>query len=126
MENVVGTAIHRCLHVIDIEKSLDFYNRALGMTEITRMGPDDGSWMNVFIGNDASGFQLELTWNKGRTQPYDNGGRDSHIAFTVPDMDVARAVHEEMGCICHVNEDMGLYFIEDPDGCWIEIHHEKF
>lgn len=126
MENVVGTAIHRCLHVIDIEKSLDFYNRALGMTEIRRMGPDDGSWMNVFIGSDASGFQLELTWNKGRTQPYDNGGRDSRIAFTVPDMDDARAVHEEMGCICHVNEDMVLYFIEDPDGCWIEIHHEKF
>ena len=79
-----GKAIHRCLHVLDLEKSLDFYGRALGMTEVRRMGPDDGSWMNVFIANSTSGFQLELTWNRGRTESYENGGRDSHIAFTVP------------------------------------------
>lgn len=120
-----GKIIHRCLHVLDIEESLAFYERALGMTEIRRMGPDDGSWMNVFIGNDTAGFQLELTWNRGRTEPYDNGGRDSHLAFTVSDFEAARTIHEEMGCICHENEAMGLYFIEDPDGCWIEILPEK-
>ena len=120
-----GCAIHRCLHVLDLEKSLAFYERALGLTEISRMGPEDGSWANVFIGGDASGFQLELTWNRGRVEPYDNGGRDSHLAFTVPDLAAARAVHEEMGCICFVNEAMGLYFIEDPDGCWLEILPEK-
>lgn len=125
MANIEGCAIHRCMHVLDIDKTLDFYERALGMTEISRMGPDDGSWMNVFIGNDTSGFQLELTWNKGRTEPYDNGGRDSHIAFTVRDIEAARKVHEEMDCICHVNEAMGLYFIEDPDGCWLEILPDK-
>ena len=89
------------------------------------MGPEDGSWTNVFMGSDASGFQLELTWNRGRTEPYDNGGRDSHLAFTVDDYEAARALHEEMGCICHVNETMGLYFIEDPDGCWLEILPNK-
>ncbi len=118
-------AIHRCLHVLDLDESLAFYERALGMTEIRRMGPDDGSWANVFIGNDVCGFQMELTWNRGRTEPYDNGGRDSHIAFTVPDFDAAHALHEQMGCICHENEKMGLYFIEDPDGCWLEILPEK-
>ena len=118
-------AIHRCLHVLDLEKSLAFYEQALGMTEIRRMGPEDGSWVNAFIGSDASGFQLELTWNRGRTEPYDNGGRDSHLAFTVPDFDAAHALHEQMGCICHENEKMGLYFIEDPDGCWLEILPEK-
>lgn len=125
MGRVTGRAIHRCLHVLDIDKSLEFYDKALGLEEIRRMGPDDGSWMNVFIGDDAAGFQLELTWNKGRTEPYENGGRDSHVAFTVTDMDAARALHEEMGCICHVNEKMGLYFIEDPDGCWLEILPDK-
>ena len=125
MTRTNGKAIHRCLHVLDIDKSLDFYNRALGMTEIRRMGPEDGSWMNVFIGNDASGFQLELTWNNGRIEPYENGGRDSHIAFTVPDYEAAHALHSEMGCICHENEAMGIYFIEDPDGCWLEIIPEK-
>ncbi len=118
-------AIHRCLHVLDLEKSLAFYEQALGMTEIRRMGPADGSWANVFIGSDACGFQLELTWNRGRTEPYDNGGRDSHLAFTVPDLDAAHALHEQMGCICHENEAMGLYFIEDPDGCWLEILPER-
>ena len=120
-----GKAIHRCLHVLDLEKSIAFYEKALGMTEIRRMGPEDGSWTNVFMGSDASGFQLELTWNRGRTEPYDNGGRDSHLAFTVDDYEAARALHEEMGCICHVNEAMGLYFIEDPDGCWLEILPNK-
>ncbi len=120
-----GKIIHRCLHVLDLEKSLAFYEQALGMSEIRRMGPDDGSWMNVFIGNAAAGFQLELTWNRGRTEPYDNGGRDSHLAFTVPDYEQAHAIHEQMGCICFENEAMGLYFIEDPDGCWLEILPEK-
>lgn len=120
-----GKAIHRCLHVLDLEKSIAFYEKALGMTEIRRMGPEDGSWTNVFMGNATSGFQLELTWNRGRTEPYDNGGRDSHLAFTVDDYEAARALHEEMGCICHVNEAMGLYFIEDPDGCWLEILPNK-
>ena len=118
-------AIHRCLHVLDLQKSLDFYEQALGMTEIRRMGPEDGSWVNAFIGSEGSGFQLELTWNRGRAEPYDNGGRDSHIAFTVPDYEAAHAIHEQMGCICHENEAMGLYFIEDPDGCWLEILPEK-
>lgn len=120
-----GKAVHRCLHVLDLQKSLAFYEQALGMTEIRRMGPADGSWANAFIGNDACGFQLELTWNRGRTEPYGNGGRDSHLAFTVPDFDAAHALHERMGCICHENEAMGLYFIEDPDGCWLEILPEK-
>lgn len=114
-------AIHRCIHVLDLEKSIAFYEQALGMRIINRMGPEDGSWENVFIGNDQAGFQIELTWNRGRTEPYVNGGRDTHLAFAVDDMDAARALHEEMGCICFVNERMGLYFIEDPDGCWIEI-----
>lgn len=118
-------AIHRCLHVLDLDKSLDFYEKALGMTEIRRMGPEDGSWINVFIGSEGSGFQLELTWNRDRTEPYDNGGRDSHIAFTIPDYDEAHTIHEQMGCICHENKAMGLYFIEDPDGCWLEILPEK-
>lgn len=120
-----GKAIHRCLHVIDLEKSLEFYEEALGLTEIRRVGPEDGSWVNVFIGNRTSGFQLELTWNRGRKLPYDNGGRDSHIAFTVPDYEAALLLHEKMDCVCHVNEAMGLHFIEDPDGCWLEIVPER-
>lgn len=122
---MTSKAVHRCLHVLDLEKSLAFYKEALGLTEIRRMGPEDGSWTNVFIGDEAAGFQIELTWNRGRIEPYDNGGRDSHICFTVPDYPLALAKHKEMGCVCFINEAMGLHFIEDPDGCWIEIVPEK-
>ncbi|MDD6785200.1 MAG: nitroreductase family protein [Eggerthellales bacterium] len=114
-------AIHRCIHVLDLEKSLEFYEKALGMTVVRRMGPEDHSWENVFIANEESGFQMELTWNDGRTEPYVNGGRDTHVCFAVDDIDAYRALHEEMGVVCFVNNTMGLYFIEDPDGCWIEI-----
>lgn len=48
-----------------------------------------------------------------------------HLAFTVPDMDAAHAKHAAMGCICFENPGMGIYFIEDPDGYWIEIVPEK-
>lgn len=113
--------IHRCIHVLDLGASLAFYERALGLAVQRRMGPDDGSWENVFLGNEKTDFQVELTWNRGRTEPYDNGGRDTHLAFEVDDLDAARALHEEMGCVCFVNERMGIYFIEDPDGCWLEI-----
>lgn len=113
--------VHECIHVLDLDKSLAFYEKALGLKVIDRMGPDDGSWENVFIGNDESDFQMELTWNRGRTEPYNNGGRDTHLAFEVDDIEAFRAAHEEMDCICFVNEKMSLYFIEDPDGCWLEI-----
>lgn len=111
--------VHENIHVLDLEKSLAFYEKALGMTESRRIKGDD--WQIVFIDNDESDFQIELTWNEGRTEPYDNGGRDTHMAFRVDDYDAFYKLHEEMGCICFVNEKMGLYFIEDPDGCWIEI-----
>ncbi len=113
--------IHRCIHVLDLDASLAFYERALGLAVQRRMGPDDGSWKTCSSGNEKTDFQVELTWNRGRTEPYDNGGRDTHLAFEVDDMDAARALHEEMGCVCFVNERMGIYFIEDPDGCWLEI-----
>ena len=74
---------------------------------------DDGSWENVFLGNERP-ISRWSSWNRGRTSPYDSGGRDTHLAFEVDDMDAARAIHEEMGCVCFVNERMGIYFIEIP------------
>lgn len=113
--------IHRNTHAYDLEKSLDFYDKALGFKEVRRMGPDDGSWIIVYIKNDESDFELELTWNKGFDGTYDNGNGDTHIAVSVDDFDAFHALHEEMGVIVKENPRMGIYFIEDPDGCWVEI-----
>lgn len=113
--------IHRCTHVLDREATIAFYEKALGFHVVRQSGPADGSWTNTFMENDASPFQLELTWNRGRTEPYENGGRDTHIAFAVDDFEAYHKLHQEMGCIEKENPAMGLYFITDPDVQRIEI-----
>ena len=49
------------------------------------------------------------------------GDEEFHLAFEIDDFEAAHALHSEMGCICFENEKMGLYFIQDPDGYWLEI-----
>lgn len=117
--------VHRCTHVLDKEKTIKFYEEALGFHVVRESGPADGSWSNTFMANEETPFELELTWNRGRTEPYDNGGMDTHIAFRVDDIEAAHALHESMGCIQKENPAMGLYFITDPDGQRIEILPEK-
>ena len=94
--------VHRCTHVIDKQKTIEFYEKALGFHVVRESGPADGSWTNTFMESDACPFQLELTWNRGRTEPYDNGGRDQHIAFVVDDFD-AMSPHCQtcMATWCH-------------------------
>ncbi len=113
--------IHENYNVLDLERSLAFYKKALGLTEKRRKEAADGSFIIVFIGNDTSDFELELTWLKEWDRPYNLGDCEFHLAFEAEDYEGARRLHEEMGCICFDNKDMGIYFIEDPDGYWLEI-----
>ena len=69
----------------------------------------------------GSPFALELTELRDRTEPYDLGEGEFHLAFRTPDYDAIHAKHARMGIICFENPSMGIYFIEDPDGYWIEI-----
>ena len=119
------TFAHNNFNVIDLDKSLKFYEEALGLKEVRRKEAADGSFILVYLGDATTSYQLELTWLRDRTQPYDLGEGEFHLAFTVPDMDAAHAKHAAMGCICFENPGMGIYFIEDPDGYWIEIVPEK-
>ena len=113
--------IHHCIHVLDLERSLTFYRKALGFEIIRTLEGDDGSWSYTFIGNDTTPFELELSWERDRTEPYANAARDMHLGCEVDDLAAARALHEEMGCIVGELGTKGIYFIADPDGCWIEI-----
>ena len=81
----------------------------------------DGSFILAFLADSTSEHQLELTWLKGHTNPYDLGENEIHIAFRTDDIDAAHKLHSEMGCICFENKAMGVYFISDPDGYWLEI-----
>ncbi|WP_411676522.1 VOC family protein [Caproicibacter sp.] len=113
--------LHTNFTVLNLEKSLDFYSRALGLKEVSRKNAPDGSFIIVFLGDGQTDYNLELTWYRDRREPYNLGDNEIHLAVRVPDKKAAYALHQEMGCICYENHDMDLYFIADPDGYWIEI-----
>ena len=90
---VKGRFDHFNFNVLDLDKSIRFYEEALGLKEVRRMEASDGSFILVYMGEEKTGFLLELTWLRDR--------------------------------VCYENTDMGLYFISDPDGYWIEILPEQ-
>ena len=116
------TITHTNINVLDMEKSVAFYTKALGLVEKRRHKPDDGSFELVFLTDEVGEFAVELTWMRDRKEPYDLGDNEVHIGFMTDDYDAAYALHKEMGCICYENEAMKLYFIEDPDGYWMEVY----
>jgi len=113
--------IHENYNVTDLDRSLSFYHQVLGLKETRRKAAEDGSFIIVYIGNEESEFELELTWIKDHPQPYDIGEEEFHLAFRTDDFESAHELHEKMGCICYENPSMGIYFIQDPDGYWLEI-----
>lgn len=112
---------HYNYNVLNLEKSLRFYEDALGLTEVRRKEADDGSWKLVYLGDGVSDFTLELTWLRERTAPYSLGENEFHLAFRTTDYEAAHEKHKAMGCICFENPEMGIYFISDPDNYWLEI-----
>jgi len=113
--------VHNNFNVLDLEKSLKFYEEALGLKEKERKEAGDGSFILVYLGDGQTDYRLELTWLRDRTAPYDLGENEFHLAFRVDDYEAAHAKHEKMGCICYENPTMGIYFISDPDNYWLEI-----
>ena len=110
---------HENYNVSDLDRSIKFYNEALDLHEVRRKTTDD--FIIVYLSNDVSDFELELTWLKDHPQSYNLGECEFHLAFQAEDYETAHKKHEEMGCICFENEAMGIYFIVDPDGYWLEI-----
>ncbi|MDL2210847.1 VOC family protein [Desulfovibrio sp. OttesenSCG-928-O18] len=113
------TFAHNNINVLDLEKSMEFYRKALNLTEARRL--EMPTFTLVYLGDGATGYLLELTFLHDRKKPYDLGENEFHLAMLVDDYDAAHALHKSMGCICYENEKMGIYFIKDPDGYWIEI-----
>ena len=98
--------VHNNFNVRDLEKSLAFYKEALGL-DVVR--------------DKTSTQKLELTWLRDWDRPYNLGDNEFHLAFETDCYEESLAKHKEMGCVCFENEAMGIYFIEDPDGYWLEI-----
>ena len=115
------TFCHNNFNVLDLEKSLKFYEEALGLKEARRKVADDGSFILVYLSDGETYHTLELTWLRDWDRPYNLGDNEFHLALEVDDFDKAYEHHKEMGCICFENKAMGIYFISDPDNYWIEI-----
>jgi len=115
------TIAHTNINVRDLEKSVKFYTQALGLEISRRRKASDDSFELVYLGDGSTSHNIELTWLRDREEPYNLGDNEWHIAFTAADFQAAHDLHEKMGCICYENPGMGIYFIEDPDGYWLEI-----
>ncbi|CCY47409.1 MULTISPECIES: VOC family protein [Peptostreptococcus] len=112
---------HFNFNVLDLEKSLDFYDKALGLKPVREKVASDGSFKLVYLGDGETDFQLELTWLRDRTEPYNLGECEFHLALNTDNYEETFKKHQDMGVVVFVNESMGIYFITDPDGYWIEI-----
>jgi len=113
---------HFNFNVRDLNRSISFYKEALDLSEVKRKEPEHNKFKIVFMKDKLnSEFLLELTWLAEHPDAYDLGEEEFHLAFRVDDYDAAYKKHEKMGCICYENKEMGIYFINDPDGYWIEI-----
>lgn len=119
------TFAHNNLNVSDLDRALSFYERALGLVETRRVSAPDGSFVLVYLGDGVTPHLLELTWLREHPQAYHLGENEFHLALAADDFEEAHRKHQEMGCICFENAAMGIYFIADPDGYWIEIIPKK-
>ena len=130
----MAKAIHTMIRVLDEERSISFYNKAFGLDVADRL--DFDSFTLVYMSNPEIPFEVELTINKGRTEPYDLGDGYGHLAVSVPDLEAEHARFQNEGLnprdVVEFNRDGTLlakfFFVADPDGYQIEVlqRHGRF
>ena len=123
----MAKAIHSMIRVLEEARSVEFYKTAFGLEVAHRL--DFEGFTLVYLSNSETGFELELTVNKDRTEPYDLGDGYGHLAFSVPDVDSEHARLTELGLSPRKLVDFApdgeviarFFFIADPDGYQIEV-----
>lgn len=119
--------IHSMIRVLDEERSLAFYDQAFGLKVAERL--DFETFTLVYLSNAETGFELELTINKDRKEPYDRGDGYGHLAMLVDNVDAEHARMAEAGLAPRKLVDFApggeviarFFFIADPDGYEIEV-----
>lgn len=123
----MAKAIHSMIRVLDEARSVKFYEQAFGLKVAERL--DFDSFTLVYLSNDQSSFELELTINKDRSDPYDLGDGYGHLAFSVSDVDAEHDRLSQAGLNPRKLVDFApagtviarFFFIADPDGYQIEV-----
>lgn len=123
----MAKAIHSMIRVLEEARSVAFYDLAFGLKVADRL--DFDSFTLIYLSNAESGFELELTVNKGRTEPYDLGNGYGHFAVSVDDVAAEHARLTEAGLAPRNVVDFRsgdvtvakFFFIADPDGYQIEV-----
>lgn len=123
----MAKAIHSMIRVLDEARSVDFYKRAFGLDMAQRL--DFEKFTLVYLANDEAPFELELTVNKGRAEPYELGDGYGHIAFSVGDLEAEHARFETEGLAPRKIVEFApdgeviarFFFVADPDGYQIEV-----
>ena len=123
----MAKTIHMMVRVLDLDRSTDFYGRAFGLEIADRY--DFEGFTLVYLRNAENDFEVELTHNHGRKEPYTHGDGYGHIAVAVDNLDAEHARFRELGFkpndIKEFYRDGKLmarfFFVQDPDGYKIEV-----
>jgi lactoylglutathione lyase len=123
----MAKAIHMMIRVLEERRSVDFYARAFGLEIADRFDFDD--FTLIYLRNPENDFEVELTVNKGRSEPYQLGDGYGHVAFAVDDLDAEHARLQRAGlspaAIKEFHREGALmacfFFVQDPDGYKIEV-----
>ena len=123
----MAKAIHSMIRVLDEERSVSFYRKAFGLEIADRLDFDD--FTLIYLSNSETEFELELTVNKGQTEPYDLGNGYGHLAVSVDDLDSEHARFEAEGLQPRKLVEFApggtligrFFFVADPDGYQIEV-----
>ena len=123
----MAKAIHMMIRVLDEGRSVDFYDRAFGLKVADRL--DFDNFTLVYLRNAENDFEIELTVNKGQTEPYDLGNGYGHVAFAVDDLEAEHARFEQAGFAPRKIVEFApageviakFFFVADPDGYQIEV-----
>jgi lactoylglutathione lyase len=115
------------IRVLDEQRSLAFYDKAFGLQVADRLAFE--GFTLVYLSNGESGFELELTINHGRTEPYALGDGYGHLAFSVDDLANEHARFESLGLGPSMLRELKVdgkpparfFFVQDPDGYKIEV-----
>ena len=91
----MAKAIHTMIRVLDLDRSIDFYKRAFGLEVADHFDFDD--FALVYLRNDENDFEIELTLNNSRSEPYGHGDGYGHVAVCVDDCKAEHQRFQELG-----------------------------